>query len=196
MVNSLAYGGHRIESVSVVQALGGLANMTNETHATEITRRLALALGGTPFFLPAPGVAASRRAHEAFLDDPQVSNTLSKARTATIVLAGIGVPRPESLLVQEGSIVRWEELDQLLGLGAVGDINLRFFDNNGAPIQSDLNDRVIGMTLDDIKQVPTVVALAGGPAKLNAIHAAATAGLINVLITDNFTAQALLADHA
>ena len=79
--------------------------------------------------------------------------------------------------------------------GAVGDINLRYFDSNGRLIESMLNDRVIGLTLDDIRQIETVVGVAGGEAKLDAIRGALDGSLVDVLVTDHVTGQRLLDDR-
>ena len=76
--------------------------------------------------------------------------------------------------------------------GAVGDICLRFFDRHGRPVSTPLDDRVIGMTRDQLRRVKRAVALAGGKRKFAAIRAALLGGLVNVLVTDRFTAQHLI----
>jgi DNA-binding transcriptional regulator LsrR (DeoR family) len=88
--------------------------------------------------------------------------------------------------------VAWKELETLKARGAVGDINLRYFDIEGKLIESALNDRVIGLTLDEIRQIETVVGVAGGDAKYNAIQGAVRGQLIDVLVTDDATARRLL----
>ena len=81
-------------------------------------------------------------------------------------------------------------------LGAVGDICLHFFDANGNPVRTPLNDRVIGMDLEDLRRSRRVVGIAGGGRKLAAIRGALKGKWINVLITDRATAEALLAGTA
>ena len=56
--------------------------------------------------------------------------------------------------MREGSIVKWEELEELKARGAVGDLNLRYFDSSGKAIASDLDDRVVGLSLEDFRQDP------------------------------------------
>ncbi len=101
------------------------------------------------------------------------------------ILGGLGSPSAE---VYASRLV----LDMLRAAGAVGDICLRFFDASGAPVVTPLNDRVIGMDLDQLRQVKRAVGIAGGKQKLSAIRGALRGKLINVLITDHFTAQHLL----
>jgi len=105
---------------------------------------------------------------------------------------GIGAPHHDSILMREGTIVHWPELRTLRQRGAVGDINLRYFDQAGQLVSSDLNDRVIGLTLDEIRSIKKVVGIAGGEEKLNAVLGAVRGGLINVLVTDHITAEKLV----
>jgi DNA-binding transcriptional regulator LsrR (DeoR family) len=105
---------------------------------------------------------------------------------------GIGAPNPESVLIRDGSIISNSELGMLLQKGAVGDIALRFFDSQGQAVQSEIDNRVIGITLDQLKQSGRVIGIAGGPGKLPSIMGALSGKFINVLITDSVTAEKLL----
>ena len=80
----------------------------------------------------------------------------------------------------------------LRGLGAVGDICLRFFDADGRHVDSDLDGRVIGIEPDVLLAVPRRIGVAGGQRKHSAIRAAVLGGWVNVLVTDVETADALL----
>jgi DNA-binding transcriptional regulator LsrR (DeoR family) len=80
---------------------------------------------------------------------------------------------------------------ELVAAGAVGDIALRFFDAEGAPVRSTLDDRILGISAEQLHKVPRVVAVAGGPDKTDAILAALRGKLVDVLITDHDTAEEL-----
>ena len=55
-----------------------------------------------------------------------------------------------------------------------------------------LDDRVIAITLEELKKTPRVVGVAGGDRKVEAIRACLKGSLVNVLVTDKFTAEKLL----
>jgi DNA-binding transcriptional regulator LsrR (DeoR family) len=110
----------------------------------------------------------------------------------TLALVGIGTVEPSKLLASSGNIFSPAELDLLREQGAVGDVCLRFFDASGAPVITTLNERVIGMELEQLRQVKRAVGIAGGQRKVEAIRGAALGGWVNVLITDRFTAEKLL----
>jgi DNA-binding transcriptional regulator LsrR (DeoR family) len=179
----------------VVQILGGIGNPAAEVHATRLTERLAFLLKGEAHFLPAPGVSGTVESSAAFLADPFVAKTVALFDELTVALVGIGALHPSRLLAQSGNIFSEEELSSLERLGAVGDICLRFFAADGEPVRSGFDERVISTTLEQLRRVPRSVGIAGGPAKLDAIRGALAGGWINVLITDQFTAERLVADH-
>lgn len=180
------------QEVKVVQGLGGLGDPTRETHAADLTRRLAKVLGGQAVLLPAPGVAGSAVAGTVFANDPFVKAALQEGAKANLAFMGIGAPRRDSILMREGNIVQWHELRALQKEGAVGDMNLRYFDSRGHLVSSDLDERVIGLTLYEIRQIQTVVGVAGGVEKLQAIRGALQGKLLDVLVTDHVTAGQLV----
>jgi len=76
--------------------------------------------------------------------------------------------------------------------GAVGVIAGRFFDAQGRWIRGDLDERLMGITLDEVRQIPTRIAVAGGVDKIDALVGALKGKLANVLITDAQAARGLL----
>lgn len=110
---------------------------------------------------------------------------------ADVAVVGIGRPAPGSILMQSGIITN-KELEQLQQRGAVGDIILRFFDADGQPVKHKINSRIIGLDLDQLKQIPRVIGVAGGADKLEVIRAALRGKLIDVLVTDDETTVRLL----
>jgi DNA-binding transcriptional regulator LsrR (DeoR family) len=176
----------------IVQIIGGLGQPEAEVHATDLCRRLSRALGCKLTLLPAPGIVTNQRAKEAFLSDSHVHNALAMFNRLDLAFVGIGSPTPDSVMLKDGSIITTAELEGLLAKGAVGDIALRFFDASGLPVHSEIDERVIGINLDELAKVKRVVGVAGGPEKVKAVLGALRGKLIQVLITDSITARDLL----
>ncbi len=122
--------------------------------------------------------------------DPFVQQAVDLFDHVTLALVGIGSIEPSKLLMSSGNVFTAEELSMLKERGAVGDMFLRFFDRQGQPVLSPLNDRVISMSLEQLKCVTRSVGIAGGPRKTDAIRGAINGGWINVLITDQMTGTA------
>jgi DNA-binding transcriptional regulator LsrR (DeoR family) len=182
----------QVKNVKVVQILGGVGNPAAETHATRLVSRLAQLVHGEPMFLPAPGVLGSEDTQKALIEDPLIQASMKYFEQVTLALVGIGEIKPSSLLATSGNVFTGDELDDLRKQGAVGDILVRFFDQDGRPIPSTLDERVVGMPLKQLRNVRRSVGIAGGKRKVEAIRAALRGRLINRLITDQFTAQKLI----
>lgn len=173
----------------VVQILGGVGNPAAAVHAARLTGRFADLVQGTAVYLPAPGIVASPATLQAFLADAYVAEAMQLFHQVTLALVGIGAVEPSPLLAHSGNIFTETELNLLRQSGAAGDILLRFFDENGSPVQTELNERVVSMTLEQLKQVNRAVGVAGGSRKYAAIRGALLGGWINVLVTDRLTSE-------
>ena len=178
----------RCAAASVVQILGGMGNPAVQAHATTLTGRLARLTNAAPRLLPTQGVAGSAAARRALVGEPFVRETLAQFSSITMALVGVGAVEPSKLLADSGNVFTAHELRELSRLGAVGDICLHFFDATGRAVESSFDARVIGITLAQLRAVRRVVAVAGGRRKWRALQGALRGGLIDVLITDQFTA--------
>ncbi|MDB5082157.1 MAG: hypothetical protein JWP00_4081 [Chloroflexi bacterium] len=185
---------NRPSQIQVLQILGGLGSPSAGIYASRLIGRLADRVRGEAVLLPVPGIVGSPDAVPIFMEDRYVQQALSLFDQVSVALVGIGSVEPSGLLASSGNIFSPEELCMLREAGAVGDICLRFFDRTGNPVLTPLNDRVIGMGLDQLCKVKRAVGIAGGPRKLNAVRGALKGRLVNVLITDRFTAENLLQD--
>jgi DNA-binding transcriptional regulator LsrR (DeoR family) len=184
----------RKKKVKVVQILGGVGNPSAEIHATRLTGRFADLVQGDAIYLPAPGIVGSKATRNAFLEDTFVQQAMSLYDDVTMALVGIGSVSPSTLLAQSGNAFSEEELNTLREKKAVGDILLHFYDSNGIPVKSPLDDRVISMKLEQLKNVNRAIGIAGGSRKFSAIRGALRGKLINILVTDSCTAKKLAAD--
>ena len=180
--------------VRVVQILGSMGNPSAEVYASRLTERFTKLVQGTATYLPAPGVAGSRETRDILLADQFVQEATSMFDEITLALVGIGAVEPSKLLASSGNVFSNEELNLLRKAGAVGDIGLRFIDEQGSPVKTTLDDRVISMKLDQLKKIRRSVAIAGGPRKVRVIRGVLEGGWINVLITNRRTAERILDD--
>jgi DNA-binding transcriptional regulator LsrR (DeoR family) len=181
----------RKPGVKVVQILGGVGNPSVEAHATRLTSRMAQLVNGEAVYLPVAGVLATEAARDVLIADGVTQPAIRLFDHVTTALVGIGALDPSPLLAQSGNIFSPKELDLLRQKKAVGDILLRFFDQNGNLVETGLEKRVISMTLEQLSKASRAVGVAGGSRKYAAILGALRGHWINILVTDHFTANRL-----
>lgn len=178
--------------IRVAQALGSLGSKLPAIDNSLIVRLLADRLGATPHFLPAPMIVESELVRESLLQDPQVRETLEIGRRADISLAGIGVAEPDLSGMYRAGYIDEAALDEIRASGAVGDILVDFLDQQGRRLDLPVTKRVIGLSLDDLAQIPLSIGVAAGPRKAPVILGALRAGLLHVLVTDEVTAREII----
>jgi deoxyribonucleoside regulator len=186
--------GWRALNLEVVQLVGGLTYTAAGTQPNELVRSFALALSGTPVYLPAPLFVDAEETARALCEGSIVGNALRKARTATVALVGIGAVVPNASLFR-GAGFPLDMVIRLQELGAVGDICGRFFCADGSPCHSELDARTMTLTHEDLHRIPLVIGIAAGDIKTQAILGALRGKLITVLITDEATASHVLTHH-
>jgi DNA-binding transcriptional regulator LsrR (DeoR family) len=181
----------RKSGVKIVQILGGIGNPAVEAHATHLTSRMAQLVCGEAIYLPVSGVLATEAARDILIADEVAQQAVRLFDQVTTALVGIGAIEPSPLLAQSGNIFAPQELELLRQANAVGDILLRFFDQNGNLVETGLEKRVISMSLEQLGKVSRAIGVAGGARKYTAILGALRGHWINILVTDHFTAYRL-----
>jgi DNA-binding transcriptional regulator LsrR (DeoR family) len=178
----------------IVQVVGGLGDPAVQRLATHLIGRLADLTGGDPVFLQTPGLVSTPAARRALTKDPSVVEVTELWPKLTDALIGIGSLEPSPLLQRSGNAIAEPDQRELRELGAVGDVCFRFFDADGKPVRSTLDQRLIGITLAELVKIPRRIGVAGGDRKFSAIRGALRGGWVNVLITDLELARRLVDD--
>ena len=183
-----------VKDAHVVQMIGGLGMPESEVHATSIVRQLTLLLNSKLTLLNAPGIIDNVNVKDVILSANYMQEVLSLFSQINVAYVGIGSPTMDSVVMKDGAIMSQADLNALLKKGAVGDIVLRYIDIEGQPVITELDTRVIGIPLEQLKKIPRVVGVAGGPQKHEVVWAALKGGLVDVLITDKRTARFALGE--
>jgi DNA-binding transcriptional regulator LsrR (DeoR family) len=177
----------------VVEMLGDVGDPAIQHEAALATQRLSEIVSGQPTFLRVPGVVQSKEIRDGLIkNDFHVQDAFRLLDQVELALVGIGTCEIVAPLTKGDNFFTTKEFESVKKLGAVGQVNLRFIDKNGKPVATKLDDRVIGITLKQLKQAGTRIGVAGGASKYQAIRAALRGGWINTLATDLETAKWLL----
>lgn len=175
-----------------VSAIGGSPQVDSGVNPNEICRQLAERFGGQAEGLYAPAYAASEAGREAFLEHSDVRETLARARSAETAIVGIGDARDDSAVVQMGCFSP-AEMARTRKAGAVGDLLGFFFDIDGAPVNDGFGGRVVGLTGEDLRAVPRVIAVTSEVGKSRAVLGSLRTGIVDVLVTSVGLAREALA---
>ena len=150
-------------------------------------------LGAKAYQLHAPAFVDTREQGEVVRTMAPVKEILDIARKADIALLGVGTVDPEASRFVQFTALSAEDLNQIAeGCGGVGEISAHVYDIEGRPCAKRYADRVIGLTLDEIKEIPYRIGVAAGEAKAMPIYGALRGGYLQALITDEAAARGVL----
>ncbi|MCU0492685.1 MAG: sugar-binding transcriptional regulator [Chloroflexaceae bacterium] len=188
-----AFAPRRRYDVEVVQMMGGVGPTDPAIDGPALVQRLAAPLTNRYRYLHAPLIVDSAEVAAGLLAQRNVAETMAVARAADVALVGIGALLPDVSSLLRAGYLSPEEFEAIRARGAVGDICARHFDSQGQQVAPEIDDRLISVTLDDLKEIPTVIGAACTPAKAPAMLAALRGGYLDILVTDSAAAEALLA---
>jgi DNA-binding transcriptional regulator LsrR (DeoR family) len=176
-----------------ISGIGGTLRDGELIDADHISRNLARKFNGSSETLYAPAYVENGEVKHIFMQNRVIKETLDRARKADIALVGLGDMNENSYMVQLGWFTPQEITHASLHQGVVGDIaGYGFFNIHGQTVDTVMNDRVIGLSIQELRQIPCVIAIASENTKAMAILGALRTGVIDVLATSAANARIVL----
>jgi DNA-binding transcriptional regulator LsrR (DeoR family) len=180
--------------VEVVQLVGGLSALDSALTGQELVRELSERMGARHRYLHAPALFGSAEALTVMLHEQAIADALDAAKAADVAVVGIGAAGlGSSRALLDALALSPAQRAQFDAAGPVGDVCGRFYDLSGQEVDSVVNQRVLAVTLDDLRAIPTVAGVAAGPEKAPGILGALHGRIVDVLICDQAAARLVLA---
>jgi DNA-binding transcriptional regulator LsrR (DeoR family) len=173
-----------IPGIVTVPATGGMQQSAPHFQINEFVRLAAEQFQGTPRFIHAPYLP-SPESRDAFLGDPLIHENVALWQRLDAALVGIGLTH-----TAEGASSATPHEQALAH--AAGDVVRHYFDVDGTLVPWEGESRLIAVTPEQLRATPLVIGVAVSTRKVPAIRGAIRAGLVNALVTDVRTAQAVL----
>lgn len=172
----------------IVQLAGALP-VAGSGNSLELIQRLGQLSGGSTWPVWAPLVVENAATAQSLARQPEIASALTKADSLDLAVVAIGAWAP-------GLSTVWDRVDNAVRLaaaqaGAVTECSGRLLDADGRPLATELDSRVLAVTVEQLRHTPQVIAVAQGAARAQAVLAAAKAGFITTLIADNDLVAAL-----
>jgi DNA-binding transcriptional regulator LsrR (DeoR family) len=182
----------KLPKTPIVQIVGGVPSADLRVNSMELVGRMAERTGGPVFPLHVPMFVGSPEMALRLRREPHVRKTTAMFRQLTKAVVGIGAWKPaDSVLREELPPAITATLD---AADTTADTCSTVLDDEGHAVTAiDLPARCIAISPDELRDVPDVLAVAGGVGKAKAIRAVLRSGLVHRIITDEDAARALLA---
>ncbi|UWM63499.1 sugar-binding transcriptional regulator [Enterobacter sp. CP102] len=176
----------RIPGIITVALNGGMQQAAPHFQINEFVRQAAEHMEGKPYFLHAPYIS-SPELREAFLTDSSVQDIISLWDRMDVAIVGVGLthaPKPSELSTAT--------LDEQALKQAAGDVLRHYVTETGEALHWEGEERMLAASPEQLRRTPLTIGVAATPEKAAGIIGAIRSGMINALVTDVNTAQAIL----
>ena len=156
--------------LTVTQLMGSESRREYNLEVDSILHRFARKLSALPQPLYAPVLVSNAELRESIVREPYYQEAYAVMKRCTVAVVGIG-----TATTYEQYITGANRQPGTAAAGAaapVGEICTHCFDADGQPVEFPFSNRILAISREDYKNIPTRIGIAGGPEKLAAIRAA------------------------
>ncbi|MDD7910567.1 MULTISPECIES: sugar-binding transcriptional regulator [Pseudovibrio] len=179
-----------LKNVSVLQMIGSMYAQYSFA-ADEGSSLIANRFEGTGMNLNVPAIVSSARLATELQAEPIVRSHFAVLERCSRAVFVVGHCSPNNSAVRAG-IISEQDMETYKQLGATAVICGRFLDAQGQPVITELDQRILGINLAQLRQIPSRIMIGGGPKNHQAVLAGLRGGYVTDLITDHETADFLL----
>jgi DNA-binding transcriptional regulator LsrR (DeoR family) len=177
--------------LQLIQLVGGFEN-TGCRNAYDILHKFAQKLGVTGTYFPVPIYVRDSATRDSLFTEVYRNSGLSKkVKKCSLALSGIGTVDASTIYVKSG-LIQPEEMEEIKEAGGVGDIYGQFYNMEGQLIDHPINQRVLAVPFEELRNIDEFLLVGGGSNKIMSIRAALKIGMVTTLVTDDQTATELL----
>jgi DNA-binding transcriptional regulator LsrR (DeoR family) len=156
--------------VPVIQLTGALARPDVEDSSVDLVRRVGRTFGGPAYFFYAPTIVPDAATARALRRVPEVARTMRQFDSVTKAVVGIGLWAPTESTVYDAT--EEDVRDELHHRGGSGEIAGVIVDSAGLPVETDLPERMICPSADQLRAIPEVLAVVYNTVRSPAVKAA------------------------
>ena len=179
-----------VEDVTVVQLVGSRA--AGLGYAAEVcSATIARHFGASCINLHVPLIVSNNNLATQLCAEPDIAEQLQAVNDCNKVLFACGTVTDASHIART-RILSLESLSTYRAQGASGVICARLIDADGNPIETEIDNRMIGVTLEQMRNKEMGILVASGAERVRGARAAILGGYVSHFVTCSNTAQLLL----
>lgn len=184
----------QVPRLSVVSLVGGITR-ARQANPAEFAWQFSRIFMADCYLLAAPAIVDSAATKRTLIERCGLREVFDFANSLDAVVVSVGSTIPNSTTNLFGVISNADQA-ALRACGVVGDVLFNFFDVEGRLVDHPLNERSMSIPIPTLAATPNRVLVSGGPDKIEPIVGAFKLIRPTVLITDEATAEALIARAA
>lgn len=180
-----------VPNAHVIQLVGGTYSQTMHMDGRELVKTLAKKLKCKFSLLQAPLLVHNPELKKLLMEEPETTAHFDLIQNLDIAFVGIGSANYKNSVLYKAKYIEEAEAKRLSEKGLC-DICGHQINIDGLETETELESRLIGISLKELKNVPMVVGLCAGNDKTLPILAGIHGGYLDALIIDEIAAISLL----
>jgi DNA-binding transcriptional regulator LsrR (DeoR family) len=189
-VSAMAQALPPLPGTPVVQLTGALSLPDGPDTSVDVVRDVASASGGAAHVFYAPFAVPDAATARALRGQPEVARAFAQLPLVTKAVAGVGMWEPGQSTLYDA--LSEDDRSELHRLGVCADVSGVFLSADGEAIRTELSERMIGITAEQMRAIPEVIVIPYGEGKSPAVRAALRSGLVGGIVTHTALAHAVL----
>ncbi|MGX7243426.1 sugar-binding transcriptional regulator [Enterococcus quebecensis] len=189
MIDEMSYCS--FPTTNVCPLVGGVSSEHLYFDTNHLVFRLAEKLNSRCQYFYAPALAESITLAEVLNDTQLVGKAMEQAKNVDFAIIGVGNPNESSTWKRLGYI-ETKEMQIIKETGVKGDAVASLFDKNGQTVNNELSNRMLGIKVEDLVNIPNVMVIGCGKEKAESIEPLLLGKCCTILVIDQMIAEALV----
>lgn len=177
---------------TIIPLIGGMGSEQVEVHSNQIAYDLSRKMRAKCKYLYVPALVESKETKRNLVENNTVKDVLEDGKNVDFAIVGVATPFSKNNTMTKIGYINQEDIDDLAKVDVVGDINSRFFDDSGNEVSCRINENVIGIDLQDIRNIERVCAICFEEEKKDVLYTAIDSKIINCVAVTDELAEYLL----
>ncbi|MCH3963488.1 MAG: sugar-binding transcriptional regulator [Clostridium sp.] len=180
----------KLHNVTFIPLAGGPSQIKSKYHVNTLVYEMSRHFNGNSIFINGAVIEENKQTKDAIVNSRYFDKIKSSWNNLDIAIVGIGGGLNSRS--QWRDLLNEDDIEDLKLREVVGDCCGRFFDIDGNLIKNEIDERTIGLPIEQLSEIPTSIAIARSKNKARAILPFIKRQYINTLITDEETAKEIL----
>ncbi|MGM0168459.1 hypothetical protein IGI39_004214 [Enterococcus sp. AZ135] len=177
---------------TIIPLIGGMGSDQVEVHSNQIAHDLSRKMRAKCKYLYVPALVDSKQTKKNLVENVTVKDVLEDGKAVDFAFVGIATPFSKSNTMTEIGYIDENDIADLEKAKVIGDVNSRFFDEDGNETPCRINENVIGINLTDIRKIERVCAICFEEEKKDVLYTAIESKIINCIALTDSLAEYLL----
>lgn len=189
MIDEMPYSSN--PQIDICPLVGGVSSEHLYFDTNHLVFQLAEKLNSRCRYFYAPALAESIELAEILANSNLIGRAMEAAKNVDLAIIGVGNPNEHSTWKQLGYLNE-SDLGIIKKTNVVGDAVASLFDKNGKTVNNDISKRMLGIKVEDLKNISDVMIIGSSREKATSIASLLLGNYCSILVVDQLLAEALL----